>query len=93
MAWKVRCLSYTRTIPRLSFFRRFSQGGGINPTLPRFRDLFLQCNVAAVATLNRIAPGRVFLGIGTGNTAMRNLGNLVGKCHFTLSHRGGGCQI
>jgi 5,10-methylenetetrahydromethanopterin reductase len=30
--------------------------------------------VAAMATLNRLAPGRVFLGIGTGNTAMRTLG-------------------
>jgi alkanesulfonate monooxygenase SsuD/methylene tetrahydromethanopterin reductase-like flavin-dependent oxidoreductase (luciferase family) len=30
--------------------------------------------VAAMATLNRMAPGRVFLGIGTGNTAMRTLG-------------------
>src|SRR3954447_22850225 len=30
--------------------------------------------VAAAATLNRIAPGRVFLGIGTGNTAMRTMG-------------------
>ncbi|HYZ21382.1 MAG TPA: LLM class flavin-dependent oxidoreductase [Rhodopila sp.] len=29
--------------------------------------------VAAMATLNRIAPGRVFLGIGTGNTAMRTM--------------------
>jgi 5,10-methylenetetrahydromethanopterin reductase len=29
---------------------------------------------AAMATLNRIAPGRVFLGIGTGNTAMRTMG-------------------
>ncbi len=28
----------------------------------------------AVATINRVAPGRVFLGIGTGNTAMRLLG-------------------
>ena len=31
-------------------------------------------HVAAVATLNRIAPGRVFLGIGTGHTAMRVMG-------------------
>ncbi|HEX3862261.1 MAG TPA: LLM class flavin-dependent oxidoreductase [Stellaceae bacterium] len=31
-------------------------------------------HVAAIATLNRIAPGRVFLGIGTGNTAMRSIG-------------------
>ena len=30
--------------------------------------------VAAMATLNRMAPGRVFLGIGTGNTAMRTMG-------------------
>jgi alkanesulfonate monooxygenase SsuD/methylene tetrahydromethanopterin reductase-like flavin-dependent oxidoreductase (luciferase family) len=29
---------------------------------------------AAVATLNRLAPGRIFLGIGTGNTAMRSMG-------------------
>ena len=31
-------------------------------------------HVAAVATLNRLAPGRIFLGIGTGNTAMRTMG-------------------
>ena len=31
-------------------------------------------HVAAMATLNRIAPGRVHLGIGTGNTAMRSMG-------------------
>lgn len=30
--------------------------------------------VAAMATLNRMAPGRVMLGIGTGNTAMRTMG-------------------
>src|SRR5215831_14635123 len=30
--------------------------------------------VAAMATLNRLAPGRVFLGLGTGNTAMRSMG-------------------
>jgi alkanesulfonate monooxygenase SsuD/methylene tetrahydromethanopterin reductase-like flavin-dependent oxidoreductase (luciferase family) len=30
--------------------------------------------VAAIATLNRMAPGRVFLGIGTGNTALRTMG-------------------
>src|SRR5260221_8918996 len=29
---------------------------------------------AAMATLNRMAPGRVFLGIGTRNTAMRSMG-------------------
>ena len=31
-------------------------------------------HAAAVATLNRLAPGRVHLGIGTGNTAMRTMG-------------------
>ena len=30
----------------------------------------------AIATVNRIAPGRTFLGVGTGNTAMRNMGQL-----------------
>jgi len=30
--------------------------------------------VAAMATLNRMAPGRVMLGIGTGNTALRTMG-------------------
>jgi 5,10-methylenetetrahydromethanopterin reductase len=31
-------------------------------------------HVAAMATLNHIAPGRLFLAIGTGNTAMRSMG-------------------
>jgi alkanesulfonate monooxygenase SsuD/methylene tetrahydromethanopterin reductase-like flavin-dependent oxidoreductase (luciferase family) len=31
-------------------------------------------HVAAVATLNRLAPGRIHLGVGTGNTAMRTMG-------------------
>src|SRR5712691_1767545 len=31
-------------------------------------------HVAAMATLNRLAPGRVHLGIGTGNTALRSMG-------------------
>ena len=30
----------------------------------------------AIATINRLAPGRTFLGVGTGNTAMRNMGQL-----------------
>jgi 5,10-methylenetetrahydromethanopterin reductase len=30
-------------------------------------------HVAAMGTLNRLAPGRVHLGIGTGNTAMRSM--------------------
>jgi alkanesulfonate monooxygenase SsuD/methylene tetrahydromethanopterin reductase-like flavin-dependent oxidoreductase (luciferase family) len=31
-------------------------------------------HVAALATLNRLAPGRIHMGIGTGNTAMRTMG-------------------
>jgi alkanesulfonate monooxygenase SsuD/methylene tetrahydromethanopterin reductase-like flavin-dependent oxidoreductase (luciferase family) len=31
-------------------------------------------HVAAMATLNRLAPGRVHLGVGTGNTATRTMG-------------------
>lgn len=31
-------------------------------------------HAGAMATLNRLAPGRVFLGIGTGNTALRSMG-------------------
>lgn len=31
-------------------------------------------HAAAAATLNRIAPGRIHIGIGTGNTAMRTMG-------------------
>ena len=31
-------------------------------------------HASAMATLNRLAPGRVHLGIGTGNTAMRTMG-------------------
>lgn len=30
---------------------------------------------SSIATINRIAPGRTFLGIGTGNTAMRIMGH------------------
>lgn len=47
---------------------------------------------AALATINRIAPGRVFCGIGTGNTAMRIMGHKpIGLAEFedhlvTLRH-------
>ena len=30
---------------------------------------------SSIATINRLAPGRTFLGIGTGNTAMRIMGH------------------
>ncbi len=31
-------------------------------------------HVSGIATVNRLAPGRTFLGVGTGNTAMRTMG-------------------
>src|SRR5262245_11128437 len=34
-------------------------------------------HVAAMATVNRLAPGRVSLGVGTGNTATRAMGRLA----------------
>ena len=33
----------------------------------------------AIATVNAVAPGRTFLGVGTGNTAMRAMGQLPMK--------------
>ncbi len=37
----------------------------------------------SIATINRIAPGRTFLGIGAGNTAMRLMGHRpVGVAEF-----------
>ena len=41
-----------------------------------------------IATINRLAPGKTFLGIGTGNTAMRAMGqpprwqNFLGYWHW-----------
>ena len=32
-----------------------------------------------IATINRLAPGRTFMGIGTGNTAMRTMGQPATK--------------
>jgi len=38
---------------------------------------------ASIATINRLAPGRVFLGLGTGHTAMRTMGfDPVGPSEF-----------
>ena len=38
-------------------------------------DAFSGKSPTAMATINRIAPGRVFCGIGSGNTAMRIMGH------------------
>lgn len=40
----------------------------------------------AIATINAIAPGRTFLGLGTGNTAMRAMGQLPMRIAAFESH-------
>lgn len=45
---------------------------GVGVAAPRLR--VAQETANGIATINRLAPGRTFLGIGTGNTAMRTLG-------------------
>ena len=50
--------------------RRLRLGPGVAITGSRIPPV----HAAAMATLNRLAPGRMFLGIGTGNTAMRSMG-------------------
>ena len=55
--------------------QRISVGSGV--AIPALRMAPVTAN--AIATINRIAPGRTFLGVGTGNTAMRNMGQLPMK--------------
>ncbi len=50
--------------------RRMRIGTGV--AIPGLRSAPDMAN--GIATINQLAPGRVFLGIGTGNTAMRTLG-------------------
>jgi len=45
---------------------------GVGVAIPGLRVAPETAN--GIATINRLAPGRTFLGIGTGNTAMRTLG-------------------
>lgn len=40
----------------------------------------------AIATINALAPGRTFLGVGTGNTAMRAMGQVPMKMAEYASH-------
>jgi len=47
---------------------RLGTGVAVAPTRPA------PVTAASIATINQIAPGRTFLGIGTGNTAMRIMG-------------------
>lgn len=61
--WAVLALIAQRT-------RRISIGTGV--AIPGLRSAPDMAN--GIATINQLAPGRVFFGIGTGNTAMRTLG-------------------
>lgn len=48
---------------------RLGTGVAVAPTRPA------PVTAASIATINQLAPGRTFLGIGTGNTAMRVMGH------------------
>lgn len=48
---------------------RIGTGVAVAPTRPA------PVTAAALATINQLAPGRTFCGIGTGNTAMRTMGH------------------
>ena len=62
--YAVLALAATRTT-RL----RLGTGVAVAPTRPA------PVTAASIATINQLAPGRVFLGVGTGNTAMRVMGH------------------
>jgi 5,10-methylenetetrahydromethanopterin reductase len=61
--WAVLALAATQT-------RRIRLGTGL--AIAGLRLAPVAAN--GIATINRLAPGRTFLGIGTGNTAMRTMG-------------------
>lgn len=61
--WSVLTLVADRT-------SRIRVGPGV--AIPALRMAPVTAN--AIATINRLAPGRTFLGVGTGNTAMRAMG-------------------
>ncbi|MEC7874605.1 MAG: LLM class flavin-dependent oxidoreductase [Actinomycetota bacterium] len=63
--WVVMALVAERT-------ERIRVGSGV--AIPGLRVAPSTAN--AIATINRLAPGRTFLGVGTGNTAMRSMGQL-----------------
>lgn len=63
--WAVLALAATRT-------KTIRLGMGV--AVPGLRVAPDAAN--GIATINRLAPGRTFLGVGTGNTAMRTLGRL-----------------
>jgi len=61
--WAVLALAAQQT-------RRMRLGTGVN--VPGLRLAPVAAN--GIATINRLAPGRCFIGLGTGHTAMRTLG-------------------
>lgn len=61
--WATMAIAAERT-------QRMRLGSGL--AIPGLRLAPVAAN--AIATINRLAPGRVFFGVGTGNTAMRSMG-------------------
>ena len=73
--WAVMALVADRT-------SRIRVGSGV--AIPALRMAPVTAN--AIATINRLAPGRTFLGVGTGNTAMRAMGQLPMKVADYAEH-------
>lgn len=73
---------------------------GVGVTNPSTRIAAVTAN--AMATINRLAPGRMLLGIGTGNTALRamgkraariaELGDYIDALHSLLAGDAGACD-
>jgi alkanesulfonate monooxygenase SsuD/methylene tetrahydromethanopterin reductase-like flavin-dependent oxidoreductase (luciferase family) len=53
-----------------TYTSRIKLGTGVSVTGTRIAPV----TASSIASINQIAPGRIFLGIGTGNTAMRVMG-------------------
>jgi len=73
--WAVMALAADRT-------RSIRIGSGV--AIPALRMAPVTAN--AIATINRLAPGRTFLGVGTGNTAMRAMGQVPMKVADYAEH-------
>lgn len=73
--WAVMALVADRT-------SRIRVGSGV--AIPALRMAPVTAN--AIATINRLAPGRTFLGVGTGNTAMRAMGQVPMKVADYADH-------
>src|SRR4029453_8491479 len=68
MIWSDCSAALALAAPRA---RRIELGTGVSVAATRPAPV----TASSIATINALAPGRTFLGIGTGNTAMRIMGH------------------